>query len=875
MGDIYHDGGRLRRWWSSTKMAAVYQDGGLGMGEGGPDVANCTQSRGIMWDTCICSAGALRGLIYYENSLCAARVPTDLCYLGQRQYNEVLTGGSSRARDVKDGEEKTIRERGGGVGTVKHVLLPLLLDYVLKKIAAGGFVRPASTVHHCECCKRTLKAWKPGYLTNSFGEDLDLEDPYVQVYLSSGSLYDTRNEKIATAISRRSVGKLFGFTDLQFPDTSNSNRFPKNKTSVFSRLSSATPAARSRNQPFLLYRATLPAFESNTNCSVNPLSLPGMSRNAIPGVTANKCFLGAALALGGHFQLGGEVDRPFVALDSVFGCVLYGKGDILSCTTEIQVKLHLTFHFTCLLGIIGEIWAALNSEELRADEGEMRSEWSSAGKQDRRKREIPDKSPPASGIVWHDSYLRESGSEQSNCSATVAPVTNAVQHSKCVCRVSAWLLQMFPYWPRLAKRRVQHIDECSYAMKMHWEYEDLLLTSTIMEPRTALSLTGCHQCRLYDRVFTYVQNACRHERAICTKKPFRAMTNWEAWWWPTMVLHSSVESSSCASTNGESWWEPALVVDNFIANAFKRLVSCNNGETRCMASRCPKNVLMVQYDWFGVNMTSSRERYYVSASFCIFANMSYSPSAMSLDTPEPMVAMDVPSTSSGVVPAVRLTFSAEVPKTLMPTLPASLAPAPTSPTGPSEKRCQTWRRERTACSKRHFRAKKHYNNDHMQYLQSDTMEEHIEICKGSSTANHEDDNEDSIGDDYDDSDSVEDNDDSIDIPTYFTNKFPSTSGAKKAGDVASTDNMFTKYLNELVTFTLNLDIEPLILNDPEPKISKRKAKLFIKIRNKFIKKLKKTMTLDQRLRNQDSGLRIQDLRPKTLSQNSSPKTFDT
>ncbi|KAJ8870091.1 hypothetical protein PR048_029102 [Dryococelus australis] len=76
----------------------------------------------------------------------------------------------------------------------------------------------------------------------------------------------------------------------------------------------------------------------------------------------------------------------------------------------------------------------------------------------------------------------------------------------------------------------------------------------------------------------------------------------------------------------------------------------------------------------------------------------------------------------------------------------------------------------------------------------------------------EDDHEDSINDnDYDDSvDEVYDkkDDDSIDIPTHFTN-FPATSGVKKAttsemkkaGDAENTDYMFTKDPNELVMGT--------------------------------------------------------------------------
>ncbi|KAJ8889208.1 hypothetical protein PR048_008706 [Dryococelus australis] len=48
-----------------------------------------------------------------------------------------------------------------------------------------------------------------------------------------------------------------------------------------------------------------------------------------------------------------------------------------------------------------------------------------------------------------------------------------------------------------------------------------------MEPRPASSQTGCHQCRFYDRVFTYGQNARRHERTDCTKSPFRAIKHYD------------------------------------------------------------------------------------------------------------------------------------------------------------------------------------------------------------------------------------------------------------------------------------------------------------------------------------------------------------
>ncbi|KAJ8871794.1 hypothetical protein PR048_028134 [Dryococelus australis] len=65
-------------------------------------------------------------------------------------------------------------------------------------------------------------------------------------------------------------------------------------------------------------------------------------------------------------------------------------------------------------------------------------------------------------------------------------------------------------------------------------------------------------------------------------------------------------------------------------------------------------------------------------------------------------------------------------------------------------------------------------------------------------AGSEDDREDSIDDDNDDGDSVEDGDDSLDVPTHFTNEFPLTSGVKKVTDVENTGYMFTEDPNKLV-----------------------------------------------------------------------------
>ncbi|KAJ8886184.1 hypothetical protein PR048_012393 [Dryococelus australis] len=57
-----------------------------------------------------------------------------------------------------------------------------------------------------------------------------------------------------------------------------------------------------------------------------------------------------------------------------------------------------------------KICVALDNEAPRANEGEMRSDWSSAGMQGRRKRVTPDKNLPTSGIVRQDSHLRKSRS---------------------------------------------------------------------------------------------------------------------------------------------------------------------------------------------------------------------------------------------------------------------------------------------------------------------------------------------------------------------------------------------------------------------------------------------------------------------------------
>ncbi|KAJ8888857.1 hypothetical protein PR048_008351 [Dryococelus australis] len=84
----------------------------------------------------------------------------------------------------------------------------------------------------------------------------------------------------------------------------------------------------------------------------------------------------------------------------------------------------------------------------------------------------------------------------------------------------------------------------------------------------------------------------------------------------------------------------------------------------------------------------------------------------------------------------------------------------------------------TAYTKSPFCAVKHYCNGHMQFMQGVTMKELIEICKGC-----KDDHEDSINRNlHGDSVDSEDDDDSLDDPTLFTNEFHSTSDVKNAED---------------------------------------------------------------------------------------------
>ncbi|KAJ8871045.1 hypothetical protein PR048_027349 [Dryococelus australis] len=56
-----------------------------------------------------------------------------------------------------------------------------------------------------------------------------------------------------------------------------------------------------------------------------------------------------------------------------------------------------------------DLGGSFNTEVSRADEGEMRREWSNVGMQELGKRGDPRENPPTSGIVRDDSNLRKSG----------------------------------------------------------------------------------------------------------------------------------------------------------------------------------------------------------------------------------------------------------------------------------------------------------------------------------------------------------------------------------------------------------------------------------------------------------------------------------
>ncbi|KAJ8874132.1 hypothetical protein PR048_024974 [Dryococelus australis] len=72
-----------------------------------------------------------------------------------------------------------------------------------------------------------------------------------------------------------------------------------------------------------------------------------------------------------------------------------------------KITQHCNLHLECT----GEIKATLNIEVLRADAGEARQIWSSAGSQGRGKTGDPGENPPTSGIVRNDSHMRKSGGD--------------------------------------------------------------------------------------------------------------------------------------------------------------------------------------------------------------------------------------------------------------------------------------------------------------------------------------------------------------------------------------------------------------------------------------------------------------------------------
>ncbi|KAJ8872504.1 hypothetical protein PR048_026110 [Dryococelus australis] len=132
-----------------------------------------------------------------------------------------------------------------------------------------------------------------------------------------------------------------------------------------------------------------------------------------------------------------------------------------------------------------------------------------------------------------------------------------------------------------------------------------------------------------------------------------------------------------------------------------------------------------------------------------FTSKCYSASAMSSDTPELMVAMTVPSTSSdglstvtplpsvmGMVSMLQSTSSNGPPIEVLKSMTSSGFRCCYCDSSFS-KTCNARQHERTVCTKSPFRAMNHYDDDHMQIMQGDTMNEHSEICKDSSTGSQQ------------------------------------------------------------------------------------------------------------------------------------------
>ncbi|KAJ8878784.1 hypothetical protein PR048_019370 [Dryococelus australis] len=276
--------------------------------------------------------------------------------------------------------------------------------------------------------------------------------------------------------------------------------------------------------------------------------------------------------------------------------------------------------------------------------------------------------------------------------------------------------------------------------------------------------------------FPYGQNARWHERAVCAKSPFRATKHrshavftrryiertykdlhWEAWWWPAMVLHCSVQSPSRSSTNGEAWWKPAVVLDTFSA--------------KCKYS-LPRNSVIDFFEWV---------RSGTSSAIDLFEWVTYSSAAINDFVEDSLLLLNTSNFWEPAHPATLMgtTYADDYDDTV------------NANDGMIKSACVECALTRCA-----------HENDKLQNKRSSVLntDKHTTATKKSKLyindeTGSEDDNENRIYDDYDDSVGSEDN--SLDVLTHFTNEFPSKSDVNKGEDAENTDYMFTVDPNEL------------------------------------------------------------------------------
>ncbi|KAJ8892635.1 hypothetical protein PR048_005216 [Dryococelus australis] len=136
--------------------------------------------------------------------------------------------------------------------------------------------------------------------------------------------------------------------------------------------------------------------------------------------------------------------------------------------------------------------------------------------------------------------------------------------------------------------------KCSQYTKMDSVYEKLPLTSTIMEPRPASSLSSRRLCRFCDRYLTYGQNVNWHERKVCTKSVFHTCDDQLG----SMVLDCrgvalfSKKFKLCIdqqrsmglfmdhTCEGSGWHKSETNFHKYCLSAFRRLVSYNHVASR-------------------------------------------------------------------------------------------------------------------------------------------------------------------------------------------------------------------------------------------------------------------------------------------------------